>query len=91
MGGVLSTGGERYAPYLQAGIGARLSSYTFSDQSSDLRGSGVYQIGGGFDAWLRKDLVVGVSAQFVGALGAGTDDSFAFETGAHAGYAWWSK
>ena len=88
IGGVLRFG-ETTVPYLRAGIGGRLSSYTLSaEEDSKLRGSALVHFGGGVDYWFGKGFVVGVSAQYIGALGAGTDESFSIEAGAHAGFAW---
>lgn len=88
IGGLLHFG-ETTVPYLRVGIGARLSSYTLSsEEDSKLRGSALVHLGGGVDHWLGERLVVGASAQYVGGLGNGSDDSYSLEFGAHIGFAW---
>ena len=89
FGGMLSFGEGTYVPYLRVGIGGRLSSYKVSSEDDgDLRGSGIYQVGGGIDAWLGDGFVVGISGHVVSALGGGGDESLSFEAGVHAGFAW---
>ena len=87
-GGVLQFG-EKTVPYLRAGIGAHVTSYTHSmDDDSKLSGGILVYGGVGVDRWLREDLVLGIAATFVGPNAGGDDQITMFEAGVHFGYAW---
>jgi len=88
MGGVLRGGGGSMVPYAHAGIGARLSSHGRSGQDSELRSSGLYNVGGGINIQVSDDFAVGLSAQYVSGLGTASDNSAGFEAGIYAGYSW---
>ena len=83
--------GETYVPYARIGLGFRLGKYTWrpttGEEASELQGSAVVGIAAGFEAWVGKSFVMGISAGYMAPFG-GDDESFAYEAGAHAGFAW---
>lgn len=88
LGGVVHFG-DKIVPYLRGGLGIRLTDYTSSSaEDVGLKGSSLLRFGGGVDAWIGKNFTVGIAGHYVGAQGAGTDESFSIEGGIHAGYAW---
>lgn len=84
--------GDKYVPYLRGGLGVRTGDFTWTPSDgpadSEWRSGALLAIGLGVDAWVRESFVIGVSAGYVGPIAGGDDESFSFEAGAHAGYAW---
>jgi len=82
---VVLQGGDTTVPYFGAGIGAHFSTYQY-ENNSELRNGGLFSFGGGIDRWMTKNLVTGLSIQYVGPIGG--DGPSSVEAGLHVGYAW---